>query len=61
MTTYRLARASDGRISLSTAYRLAKDRWDCLPRDVLDALCDVLKVEPGELIEREKVRKGRGK
>jgi len=61
MTTYRLAQASGGRISLTTAYRLAKDRWVCLPRDVLDALCDVLSVSPGELFEREKARKGKAK
>jgi len=52
MTAYGLAQASDGRISISTAYRLAGDDWDCLTREMLDALCDTLHVGPGELLER---------
>jgi len=60
MTAYALYMASDGRLSLSAAYRLASDNWRCLPRDVLDALCDVLSVEPGELLERDKKR-GKGR
>lgn len=54
MTPYALAKASDGRISMSTAYRLArlKGRVETFDRDVLEALCDVLDVEPGELLER---------
>ncbi len=54
MTPYALAKASDGRISMSTAYRLArlKGRVETFDRDVLEALSDVLDVEPGELLER---------
>jgi DNA-binding Xre family transcriptional regulator len=54
MTPYALAKASRGRISMSTAYRLArlKGRVETFDRSVLDALCDVLSVEPGELLER---------
>ncbi len=53
MTPYALAKASKGRISLSTAYRLARNhgRANMFVSDVLDALCDVLDVEPGELFE----------
>ena len=63
MTAYAVARASKGRISLSTAYRLhrANGRFDRVSSSFLSALCDVLKVRPGELFEREAGRKGRGK
>jgi DNA-binding Xre family transcriptional regulator len=61
MTPYALAKASGGRISMSTAYRLARlrGRLETFDRDVLDALCDVLQVEPGELLERGGRRTGR--
>lgn len=59
MTAYGLAEASGGRISMSAAYRLADDKWEQLPRKVLDALCDVLGVEPGELFERDSKRGGK--
>ena len=54
MTPYALAKASRGRISMSTAYRLArlKGRVETFDRSVLDALCDVLDVGPAELLER---------
>ena len=54
MTPYALAKASGGRISMSTAYRLTrlKGRVETFDRSVLDALCDVLGVGPGELLER---------
>ena len=54
MTAYGLAKASGGRLSMSAAARLARDEWKCLPRAVLEALCEVLNVEPGELFERAK-------
>lgn len=57
MTAYALYQKSDGRISLSAAYRLAADKWRCLSRDVLDALCDVFGCEPGDLLERDKGRR----
>ena len=56
-TAYQLAKESNGRISMSAAYRLATGDWKCLSSDVLDALCDVLEVEPGELFEREPKRR----
>jgi len=53
---YRVARDSGGRISYSTIYRLkkARGRLEAYTNDVLDALCDVLGVEPGDLWERDK-------
>jgi DNA-binding Xre family transcriptional regulator len=62
ITAYALSRRSEGRISLSTAYRL-RDRngqLDYFESKLLEALCDVLQCEPGELLEREGKRK-RGK
>lgn len=55
LTAYGLAQASGGRISMSAAYRLtrAKGRVQFFDADLLEALCDVLHVEPGELLERE--------
>lgn len=61
MTPYALAKASRGRISMSTAYRLARlrGRVETFDVGVLEALCDVLGVEPGELLEREAKAKRR--
>lgn len=63
MTPYALAVASQRRISMSTAYRLArlKGRVGNFNAEVLAALCDVLDVEPGELLERKPGRKRRSK
>lgn len=52
MTAYRLHKLSGGRLSLSSASRLARGEWKCLSSDVMDVLCEVLDVEPGELFER---------
>ena len=56
---YRLAMDSDKRISLSTAYRLKRDRGKLQTyRNVmLDAICDVMDISPGELWERDTKRK----
>jgi DNA-binding Xre family transcriptional regulator len=56
ITPYHLHKQSDGRISLSTAYRLARQNGHVALFDaqVLEALCDVLGVEPGDLFERDK-------
>lgn len=59
MTAYGLHKASSGRLSLSSAARLARGEWKCLSAEVLDALCDVLQVEPGDLLERDRRRRGR--
>lgn len=61
MTPYALSRASNGRISMSTAYRLTEKegRVQNFKAEMLEALCDVLDCEPGDLLEREKKRKAR--
>jgi DNA-binding Xre family transcriptional regulator len=63
MTPYALAKASGGRISMSTAYRLkdSRGRLETYAAEMLEALCDVFDVTPGELLEREPAKKrGRG-
>ena len=54
MTAYALVRAAGGRIDMSQAYRLVRCRGRVryLDTKLLDTLCDVLRVEPGELLER---------
>jgi len=53
MTAYALHKASNGRISLSGAYRLARGEFGEVSADVLDALCDVFNIEdPGPLLTR---------
>jgi len=54
-TPYAVARDSGGRISLSTIYRLKdrRGRLETFAADMLEALCDVLKVSPGDLFERD--------
>jgi DNA-binding Xre family transcriptional regulator len=62
MTPYALAKASAGRISMSTAYRLrdSEGRLETYAADLLEALSDVLGVPIGELLEREpEPKKGR--
>jgi DNA-binding Xre family transcriptional regulator len=61
MTAYALSVASGGRISMSGAYRLCRLRGEMkmLDTEILEALCDVLAVEPGELLEREPKRRSR--
>jgi DNA-binding Xre family transcriptional regulator len=55
VTAYTLAQRSRGRISPSTLYRLVRSRGRVryLDGDLLDALCDVLDLAPGDLLERE--------
>lgn len=54
LTPYKLSKASGGRISLSTAYRLTRNRGvvKMFDADLLEVLCEVLGVEPGQLITR---------
>jgi DNA-binding Xre family transcriptional regulator len=56
ITPYRLAKLSKGRVSLSTAYRIVrmKGHLNNFDANLLDVLCDVLDVKPGELFERKK-------
>lgn len=59
LTAYAVAQQSEGRISTSALYRLLRTngRARYLDAELLDALCDVLSVEPSELLEREGRRK----
>lgn len=59
ITPYALAKRSGGRVSLSTVYRLVerRGRLQTYSSDLLETLCDVLKVEPGELFERDTSRR----
>jgi DNA-binding Xre family transcriptional regulator len=59
LTPYHLSKKSGGRISLSAAYRYVRlsGRIKSFDGEVLEALCDVLGVEPGELLERDAKRK----
>ena len=55
LTAYAVAQQSGGRVSTSALYRLLKvdGRPRLLDAELLDALCDVLDVGPGELLEPE--------
>jgi DNA-binding Xre family transcriptional regulator len=61
LTAYEVAKKSGGRISPSTLYRLSRDKGyvESFSSSLLEALCDVLEVEPGELLEREAKRRKR--
>lgn len=61
ISPYRLSQLSGGRVSMSTAYRLNRmqGRVHTFDADLVDALCDALQVEPGELFEREAKRPAR--
>ena len=62
LTPYHLSKRAGGRISLSTAYRLArlKGRVKTFDAELMEVLCDVLGVGPGELFERDaKPKRGR--
>lgn len=60
MTAYQLSKASDGRISMRTAYRLANGQATQVPLDVLDALVEVFELkDTGPLFEQDGRRKRR--
>lgn len=62
MTAYQVAKDSGGRISTSALYRLvrAEGRVRYFDAELLDALCDVLKLnDVGTLIERNAKKKQR--
>lgn len=64
LTPYAVAKQSNGRISESTLYRLARDngRVKLFAADLCDALCDVLGITPAELFEHEpELKRGRAK
>jgi transcriptional regulator with XRE-family HTH domain len=55
-TTYSAAKRSGGRINYTTLYRVVRKRGQMKNFDaaLLDALCDVLGIDPSELLERDK-------
>jgi DNA-binding Xre family transcriptional regulator len=59
MTPYAFSKATNGRVSMSTAYRVARMRGRLATFDatLLQAICDVLQVEPGELFEQKRTRR----
>ena len=59
MTPYAFSKATEGRVSMSTAYRIVRMRGRLATFDasLLDAICDVLKIKPGQLFERERKRR----
>lgn len=61
LTPYALTKASEGQISMSLAYRLYRERgqFRCITPVMLETLCRVLRVEPGELFERGPAKRGR--
>jgi DNA-binding Xre family transcriptional regulator len=56
MSPYAFSKATKGRVSMSTAYRIVrmKGRLANYETSVLEAICDVLQVKPSELFERER-------
>jgi DNA-binding Xre family transcriptional regulator len=60
MTAYAVAKASGGRLALRSLYRIIRKRGrvDLVSAKTVDALADVLKATPNELIEIEG-RRGR--
>ena len=58
LTAYAVAKQSGGRVSTSALYRLlrADGRARLLDAELLEALCDVFDVGPGELLERDSPR-----
>jgi DNA-binding Xre family transcriptional regulator len=59
MTPYAFAKATNGRVSMSTAYRVVRMRGRLATFDamLLEAICDVLRVKPGELFKWERRRR----
>ncbi|MGH7511521.1 MAG: helix-turn-helix domain-containing protein [Gemmatimonadales bacterium] len=49
LTAYTLQKAASGRISRSTAYRLARGEKASLRPNEISALCEVLEVDPNAL------------
>ena len=58
LTAYEVARRSHGRIDASALYRLVRQRGRVtrFSSELIDALCDVLGVSPGELMSRSRGR-----
>jgi len=60
-TAYAIARASGDRISQSAAHRLlaARGRIQRYDADLIEALCEIFSVDPGELFELEAPKRRR--
>lgn len=60
LTGYGLSVATRGKVSLSTVYRWvrARGRIQTVDTSILEALCEALRVEPGELFELQGRRRG---
>jgi DNA-binding Xre family transcriptional regulator len=63
LSPYALSKQSQGRISMSNAYRLVRlrGRVQNFDADMLEALCDVLAIGPGDLFERGETKPKRKK
>jgi DNA-binding Xre family transcriptional regulator len=61
ITPYGLHKQSEGRISLSTAYRITRQRGrvKMFDAELLETLCDVLDADVAELLERESPKRRR--
>lgn len=61
MTAYQLAKESDGRISLSAAYRLTEGNAGTFPPswEMLETLCEILKVDVADLFQRVPQKRSR--
>ena len=59
MSPYAFSKATKGQVSMSTAYRIVRMRGRLATFDarLLGAICDVLRVKPSELFEREPRRR----
>jgi DNA-binding Xre family transcriptional regulator len=54
ISAYELAKRSDGAISLSAAYRLARGDAERVSLSTLEALCRIFKIrDPGPLFSRD--------
>ena len=58
MSPYAFSKASRGRVSMSSVYRIVRMRGRIAMFDarLLDAICDVLHVEPDQLFDRTRRR-----
>jgi len=59
LTAYAVVQQSNGRIKESTLYRLMRGGGTVryLDTNLLDALCDILDLSPGDLLERDVTRR----